>query len=224
MNISDGNRRLRDLISENVPKYLAAQTKTDKGQIIVEIVERIRRESPTGVGMVRMNPKTGRWSFIGIEKAKDKIGHALRKASQEAKSQKSSSSKCRSRKAIQDGMKERDVDAPVKEKFYWDLPPLSGSQSQVWNESGKQDEYFTTSFFHNPEPSDEHHHRVTPTYYQHYCDHNCGDIDHSNSMYNYPPPPPPPPHFWDMMPEQHYQHQHHAFHNNDSRQVLYSPI
>jgi hypothetical protein len=34
-----------------------------------------------------MNPKTGRWSYIGPEKAKDKVGHALRKASR-AKSKK----------------------------------------------------------------------------------------------------------------------------------------
>ena len=66
-----------------MPRYNAARTKTEKGKVIVDIVEKLRRESPTGVGMVRLNQKTGRWSYIGTEKAKDKIGHALRKASQE---------------------------------------------------------------------------------------------------------------------------------------------
>jgi len=78
-----GNRMLRDLIQEYVPKYMKASTKTEKGHVIIDIVERIRRDSPTGVGLVRQNKKTGRWFYIGIEKAKDKIGHALRKASLE---------------------------------------------------------------------------------------------------------------------------------------------
>ena len=78
---------LRDLIQENVPKYIAAKSKTDKGKVIMTIVERIRRDSPSGVGLVKQNAKTGRWSFIGVEKAKDKIGHALRKATQEGSRQ-----------------------------------------------------------------------------------------------------------------------------------------
>lgn len=78
-----GNRMLRELILQYVPSYLKASTKTEKGHVIVDIVERLRRDSPTGVGLVRQNKKTGRWSYIGLEKAKDKIGHALRKASLE---------------------------------------------------------------------------------------------------------------------------------------------
>eukprot|EP00980_Cylindrotheca_fusiformis_P029019 scaffold22696_cov118-Cylindrotheca_fusiformis.AAC.13 len=78
-----GNRMLRDLIQEYVPRYIKATTKTEKGHVIIDIVERIRRDSPSGVGLVRQNKKTGRWFYIGLEKAKDKIGHALRKASLE---------------------------------------------------------------------------------------------------------------------------------------------
>ena len=72
---------LRDLVRLNVPRYLEAKTKTDKGVIIIELVQKIRRDSPTGTGLVRQDPKTERWHFIGHDKAKDKIGHALRKAS-----------------------------------------------------------------------------------------------------------------------------------------------
>ncbi|CAJ1955217.1 unnamed protein product [Cylindrotheca closterium] len=78
-----GNRMLRDLIQECVPKYMKASTKTEKGHVIIDIVDRIRKDSPTGVGLVRQNKNTGRWFYIGLEKAKDKIGHALRKASLE---------------------------------------------------------------------------------------------------------------------------------------------
>jgi hypothetical protein len=88
---------LRDLIQEYVPKYIKATTKTEKGHVIIDIVERIRRESPSGVGLVRQNKKTGLWFYIGLEKAKDKIGHALRKASLE-KSKSHSRDKRNSRK------------------------------------------------------------------------------------------------------------------------------
>lgn len=62
---------------------MKATTKTEKGHVIIDIVDRIRRDSPSGIGLVRQNKKTGRWFYIGLEKAKDKIGHALRKASLE---------------------------------------------------------------------------------------------------------------------------------------------
>ena len=68
-----GNRRLREIIASNVQGYVAAQSKRAKGQIIADVVESVRRESPTGVGFVKMNPKTGRWSYIGTDKAKDKV-------------------------------------------------------------------------------------------------------------------------------------------------------
>ena len=70
-----GNKKLRNLIDSNVMVYMNASTKSEKGQVIVNIVEQIRRESPTGVGMVKLNPTTGRWAYIGTNKAKDKIGH-----------------------------------------------------------------------------------------------------------------------------------------------------
>jgi hypothetical protein len=77
-----GNRRLRVVISENVEKYTAAKSKQEKGQVIIDIVNRLQRESPSGTGFVKLDPKLGKWLFIGVEKAKDKIGHALRKYTQ----------------------------------------------------------------------------------------------------------------------------------------------
>lgn len=62
---------------------MSARSKTDKGQVISAIIAKLRRESPSGAGLVRQCPKTKRWCYIGLEKAKDKIGHALRKASQD---------------------------------------------------------------------------------------------------------------------------------------------
>ena len=81
--LTAGNKKLRDVVYRYVPQYRNAQSKTEKGQVIAAIITQIRHESPTRTGLVRQSPKTLRWSYIGLEKAKDKIGHALRKASQE---------------------------------------------------------------------------------------------------------------------------------------------
>ena len=40
----------------------------------------MQKKSPSGTGFLKLNPYTARWSFIGTDKAKDKVGHALRKA------------------------------------------------------------------------------------------------------------------------------------------------
>lgn len=74
---------MRNIIDENIELYDEAKNRADKGRIIIEIVERLRLESPTGIGLVKYNRGLKRWSYIGKEKAKDKIGHALRKASQD---------------------------------------------------------------------------------------------------------------------------------------------
>jgi hypothetical protein len=79
----EGNEMLREIIRDNVPRYISAKTKHDKGEIIVEILETIKANSPSGLGLIRQNPDTKRWYYIGTDKAKDKIGHALRKASRD---------------------------------------------------------------------------------------------------------------------------------------------
>jgi hypothetical protein len=82
-----GNRRLRDIIAQNVPLYKKAKTKTDKGKIIIELCEQLIISSPSQTGFVKLDPKSGQWIFIGYEKSKDKVGHALRKATARARSQ-----------------------------------------------------------------------------------------------------------------------------------------
>jgi hypothetical protein len=92
---AEGNRRLRQIIALNVSKYTSAKTKSEKGQVIVDIVEQLQKDSPTGVGFVKPNPKNGKWAYIGTERAKDKIGHALRKAAQEREKKQGSGGKKR---------------------------------------------------------------------------------------------------------------------------------
>jgi hypothetical protein len=78
-----------------VPNYLFARTKSEKGQVIVDIVEQLQKDSPSGVGFVKQNPNNGKWYYIGTERAKDKIGHALRKAAQEGEKKETSGEKKR---------------------------------------------------------------------------------------------------------------------------------
>lgn len=77
-----GNRRLREIIARNIPIYKRAKTKGEKGKIIVSITKKLILASPSKTGFVKLDTATGRWTFIGYEKSKDKVGHAIRKATQ----------------------------------------------------------------------------------------------------------------------------------------------
>jgi len=60
---------------------MAARTKTDKGDAIAAIVDTIKTENPSG-GFIKKDPSTGRWHRITDSEARDKVGHAIRKAVQ----------------------------------------------------------------------------------------------------------------------------------------------
>ena len=62
--------------------YVAARTKQEKTQVIAAVVNRVRRESPGG-GFVKRDFHSGLWFEIGDDKARDKVGHAIRKAVEE---------------------------------------------------------------------------------------------------------------------------------------------
>lgn len=61
---------------------MAARTKQEKTQVIAAVVNRVRRESPGG-GFVKRDFHSGLWYEIGDDKARDKVGHAIRKAVEE---------------------------------------------------------------------------------------------------------------------------------------------
>jgi len=77
----DGNRYFRDLIQQNVGPYLAARTKVEKTEAIAAIVNKICQNSPSG-GFIKKDTNTGRWYRIKESEARDKVGHAIRKAVQ----------------------------------------------------------------------------------------------------------------------------------------------
>lgn len=61
------------------PLYVASQTKQEKTKVIASLVERVRRDSPGGGGFIKRDLSTGSWFEIGNDKARDKVGHAIRR-------------------------------------------------------------------------------------------------------------------------------------------------
>jgi hypothetical protein len=81
INLEDGNRYFRDLIQQNVGPYLAARKRIEKSEAIALIVDKVHQASPYG-GFIRKDSATGRWYRIKDSEARDKVGHAIRKAVQ----------------------------------------------------------------------------------------------------------------------------------------------
>lgn len=70
------------MIDRSAPHYLAAKTKLEKTQVIAALIDKVRSESPGG-GFVKKDFYSSRWHEIGDEKARDKVGHAIRKAAEQ---------------------------------------------------------------------------------------------------------------------------------------------
>jgi hypothetical protein len=74
-----GNRRFRVTIAMNLKRYVEAQTRHEKSQVVHTIVAYLRHSSPTGA-FVKMNYATGKWMTVCDAVAREKVGHALRDA------------------------------------------------------------------------------------------------------------------------------------------------
>lgn len=74
-----GNRRFRVTIAMNLKRYVEAQTRHEKSQVVHDIVAFLRHSSPTGA-FVKMNYATGTWMTVCDAVAREKVGHALRDA------------------------------------------------------------------------------------------------------------------------------------------------
>jgi len=74
-----GNEKFRIMINEYASTYLNVSTKYQKSEVIAKIVAEVRSKSPGG-GFVKKDFYSNRWFEVGDEKARDKVGHAIRKA------------------------------------------------------------------------------------------------------------------------------------------------
>jgi len=77
----EGNKYFRELIQKNIGPYIGSRTKLEKGDAIARIAQVVRENSPSG-GFVRKDERTGKWFRIKESEARDKVGHAIRKAVQ----------------------------------------------------------------------------------------------------------------------------------------------
>ncbi|KAL3909835.1 MAG: hypothetical protein SGILL_007927, partial [Bacillariaceae sp.] len=66
---------------ENIGTYIGSRTKLEKGDAIVRITKIVQESNPSG-GFVKKDERTGRWYKIKDSEARDKVGHAIRKAVQ----------------------------------------------------------------------------------------------------------------------------------------------
>lgn len=71
-----GNKRWRKMIEDKKPDY-AASIRSNKPKIAMNIVKQWRSQTPPGRFLI-LDKKTGLWSDIGDEKAKDKTSQAFR--------------------------------------------------------------------------------------------------------------------------------------------------
>ena len=58
------------IVRKSLPLYEMANTKKKKSRVVMEIVDRIRKERPEG-GFIRKDYETGRWIEIGETKARE---------------------------------------------------------------------------------------------------------------------------------------------------------
>jgi hypothetical protein len=98
-----GNHKFRQLVEHSAPLYVAARTKLEKTQVIASVVDKVRRDSPGCGGFVKRDFHTGLWFEIGDDKARDKVGHAIRRAVKESKNKKELRSKQANKKSNKHG-------------------------------------------------------------------------------------------------------------------------
>jgi hypothetical protein len=69
-----GNAAFRNIIQSRVADYIAAPTKNEKTNIVVDIVDQMR---DAGYQFLKIN-SDGRWYDMGDREAREKVGHGLR--------------------------------------------------------------------------------------------------------------------------------------------------
>jgi hypothetical protein len=61
-----GNRQFRDIVKQQLTQYIDAKTKTDKILVIYDIIQYVRRTTPTeGGGFVKKDHNTGKYYEVG---------------------------------------------------------------------------------------------------------------------------------------------------------------
>ena len=73
-----GNRTFRSMCSAYLESYEHASNRLEKSSITMEIVNKVKSESPTKTGFVRQDQETFEWHIVEDHLARDKVGHSFR--------------------------------------------------------------------------------------------------------------------------------------------------
>ena len=122
-----GNEHFRKVVSSYARRYIAAKTRTEKGDISAEVVDSIlvRARTNGGTGFITCQPNTDtdeandkQWRKLSFAEAKDKCGHAIRKCA-----------------------KLYEIQYPKEVEKLKSEPSISSDRlsSEIWNDSTKGD-------------------------------------------------------------------------------------
>jgi hypothetical protein len=73
-----GNQTFRMLVEANLPRYISAATRLEKGRLVTEISQVIRSNAKNGGGFVKLDYDTGLWFEVGNVAAKEKVAQTMR--------------------------------------------------------------------------------------------------------------------------------------------------
>ncbi|CAJ1940803.1 unnamed protein product [Cylindrotheca closterium] len=177
---SAGNKRLREIIVINTSAYKKAKSKIEKGKIIDGIVDNVVAASPSKTGFVKRDKGSGRWMFIGLDKAKDKVGHALRQAAKD-----------RFKKSKQDAAAAA-ADSPSCDNVATKETKLTTHSALPTRVSIDSENYAARSAQSHHYHHQHQHHGLLVHHPHHHPLSNAAWYPHAAS-YHHPPPPLPPP-------------------------------
>jgi hypothetical protein len=73
-----GNQTYRMLVEANLPRYISAKTRVEKGRLVAEIAHAIRSNAINGGGFIKLDQDTGLWFEVGHVAAKEKVAQTMR--------------------------------------------------------------------------------------------------------------------------------------------------
>ena len=74
-----GNKRFRAIVNQHIPQYQSSKSKLDKSMVLNTIIDRVRQQNNGNARFVKHDKKKG-WFEIGVDQAREKVGHAIREA------------------------------------------------------------------------------------------------------------------------------------------------
>lgn len=120
-----GNINFREMVKNKQEKYVTSITNIQKQIVTLEILQQIEGLNPPG-RFIAQDSKTGLWHDVGIEKARKKIGQALRENAPAARKKKTVD-------PVRESLIYTDFTTRTSEDAYYDI------RDAIENEMSKKD-------------------------------------------------------------------------------------